>query len=556
MTPATRRTLIRHAVALDLVVIATGIAYLAPSSPVAIFGAYLGAVAISAWLAQEESGLLATAYSVAALAICFGNTVDATLLTAFAAVGATGSAFVRAARRVPPRLALPPAPPEFEARAPATAPSLPFTLGLPFLVLVVYTDISNTIMLRYPVPSLLQPIIAMLAIVVWKHRASFRPGTIVMQAVPLLLASYAYVLFSTTIWATDQQLADKRVGEAIKAVMICILAGSLAASWHALRTAMTALVGAAAVFSAISVVQVLTGRMTDFLGGMVDLQTGNIYGEVDLPRASGPPVDDPNFYARILLVAIPLAVALGLAQRRTRNRLAYFAAAAMATAGTLVTYSRGAMLAMAGMAVLMLFAAKVRIKTVALGAAGFAIVLLFLPAELIEQRLGTLKTLLPGAESTAPVDGSVELRKLFVRSGIEMFAEHPLFGVGAGQFTRHYYEYANIVGSALYDYSDAGSSGDPHSLATQIASESGLFGLATFGATLLAAFVVLWRSRNMLLARGEAEHAILAMGLGIAICGYLAASLVLHETHLRYPGLYLGFIAGIARLTRERTVEA
>ena len=87
----------------------------------------------------------------------------------------------------------------------------------------------------------------------------------------------------------------------------------------------------------------------------------------------------------------------------------------------------------------------------------------------------------------------------------------------------------------------------------EIAAESGLVGLIAFGSILVAAFTAIWRARQGLLARGDAAHAAIATGLAIALAGYLGASLFLHETHLRYVGLYLGLIVGVTRLTREAT---
>jgi hypothetical protein len=56
------------------------------------------------------------------------------------------------------------------------------------------------------------------------------------------------------------------------------------------------------------------------------------------------------------------------------------------------------------------------------------------------------------------------------------------------------------------------------------------------------------RARRVLLARGETGRAAIASGIGIALCGYLIASVVLHESHVRYYGLYLGLAAGVSRL--------
>jgi O-antigen ligase len=268
-----------------------------------------------------------------------------------------------------------------------------------------------------------------------------------------------------------------------------------------------------------------------------------------LPRASGPPVADPNFYARILLVAIPLAVALAVAERRPRWRVAYTLAALTVTAGTLVTYSRGAMLTIAGIAVMLLFAWRLRPRYAAFATIAFALLLTVLPSD-IPKRLLTLEDLFAG-KAALELDSSVEERKLLVRAGLAMFADHPVGGVGPANFETHFRRYGDRAGSAAYDFHEPGMPKFPHGLWLEIAAESGLLGLIAFGSVLVAAFAVLWGTRHKLLARGDAPHAAIATGLAIALAGYLGASLFLHETHLRYIGLFLGLIVGVTRLTRE-----
>ncbi|MDP9192680.1 MAG: O-antigen ligase family protein [Acidobacteriota bacterium] len=530
-------------------ILASGLAYLFPASPLIILGAFLAGVLAITWIGGDEIGLASTAYSLIVIGVFFHAVVDATSLTLFAAIAAVACIFARVTRRT--GNAADPSPILGPGVGTAVA-ALPFALGLPLLVVVIYTDLSNAVMTHYAMPSLLQPLIALLAFAVWWYRDRFRPSEAALHPVVILLGIYCVVLLAGTIWAVELELADARLGESVKALLICILAGSLAASWSALRRGIAALVIAATCFSVLSVIQVLTGKLTNVLGGLIHLQSGNIYSDVSLPRASGPPVADPNFYARILLVGVPLAIAFAIAERRPRWCIAYILAACAVTAGTLLTYSRGAMLTVAGMAILLLFAWPLRPRYAAFAAITAALLLAVLPSD-ITRRVFTLQTLLPGQEEALELDSSVEERKLLVRAGMGMFADHPIGGVGPANFEAHFNQYADRAGSAAYDYHPPGTRKFPHGLWVEIASESGLLGLTAFGSILIAAFVALWRARRELLARNDAPHAALATGLAIALAGYLGASLFLHETHLRYIGLYLGLTVAVTRLTREAT---
>ena len=64
---------------------------------------------------------------------------------------------------------------------------------------------------------------------------------------------------------------------------------------------------------------------------------------------------------------------------------------------------------------------------------------------------------------------------------------------------------------------------------------------------------------SRLLAMGLAPAAagsVLAMCVGVAIVSYLAASVFLHETHLRYPALYIGFAMALAQMAQREPLEA
>jgi O-antigen ligase len=159
---------------------------------------------------------------------------------------------------------------------------------------------------------------------------------------------------------------------------------------------------------------------------------------------------------------------------------------------------------------------------------------------------------MPDYETTAnDYDSSVEKRKVLVASGLAMFDAHPFLGVGAGHYGRYYTKFANQVGSTWIDYHPPGSTEYPHGLYFELASETGLLGLSTFAATIVAALLSLRRSRAEAIARGNPEVAMMALMLLAAIGGYLVASVFLHETHLRYLALYFGFAIALSRLVRR-----
>jgi putative inorganic carbon (hco3(-)) transporter len=419
-------------------------------------------------------------------------------------------------------------------------------VAFPFLLVVLFSHLSNTLIRNFGVPSLLQAVIAGVALLVWMRRHLLRPDKAALHPVALLLTAYAAVVFTSSIWATETISADARLAEVLKSVIICILVASAASAFRMMRAAASTIALTAAALGAISLLQVTTGWLDPALGGLLDLETGTIYGDHAAPRAAGPPVSDPNFYARILLIALPLSAAMALNARRIAWRLLHGAAGAVIAGAVLATYSRGAMLALAVITALFLLSLRISIARASALLAATLVLVVLLPDD-VRKRFLTVESIVADATGSER-DSSVEKRKLLLRSGLEMFRDRPVRGVGAGGFGLHYPAYANRVGSQFTDYHDPGSTEFPHTLYLEVASETGLLGLITFCGALAAASVSLWRSRRRLLDQGRYEEAVIATAVGVALAGYLVTSLFLHETHLRYVGLQFGLTIAIHRI--------
>ncbi|MDQ6799439.1 MAG: O-antigen ligase family protein [Acidobacteriota bacterium] len=417
------------------------------------------------------------------------------------------------------------------------------SLALSILVIVVYANASDLAIRDFSLPSILQPLIALLALVVWAYRVTLRPSQVFLQPLTLLLALYCFVLFASSLWASDVGLTDLRLAEALKSFAIYLLIGSLAFTWIGLRRAFAALSMTAALLGFLTIVQTVTGTRNEF-GGLAQLKIGNVYGDVDMARASGP-VDDPNFYAQLLLIVLPLAVFLATTERHRFRKIVYAAAALLIAAGTVLTYSRGGIVALGLMLVLFTIAIRMRpaflLAAVAIAIAALAV----MPAGVVRRTL-SVREVLSSNTAGGPEDASIEERKLFLGAAWQMFNDHPILGVGAGNFATYFNRYALIVGSPAVQYHDRGDPAFPHMLYLQIAAETGVVGLLCFLAAVSAAFLSLRRSHEML-----AERVGITTALAIALAGYLITALFLHGAYQRNFWILLGFVAAIARLPRR-----
>jgi len=123
-----------------------------------------------------------------------------------------------------------------------------------------------------------------------------------------------------------------------------------------------------------------------------------------------------------------------------------------------------------------------------------------------------------------------------------MFADHPVVGVGPGDYPKLYRDYTRRIGS------DPRYQREPHSLPLQIAAEQGLAGIAG------------WIGAGLLLIRLAVSRRIwrepVGLTLLVAIGTYLLGSLFLHGSQLRVLYLMAGTLIALAWATDRASPRA
>jgi O-antigen ligase len=422
--------------------------------------------------------------------------------------------------------------------------------ALVVLAAFVYLNLSQVLVREHGLPSMLQLLVVPVALAALRGEGAGRARRLPYLALTLLLALYVLAVLASTLVAQDSGLADGRLGETVKAFVIFGLTAVLAATPRRLLQGAWTIVVAGGLLGALGVVQVLTGNFQRQFWGFARVKDAHIWGDVFEPRITGP-LGDPNFFAQILIVLVPVGLVLAAESGSVRARGLAFAATGLILAGAVLTYSRGGALALGCVLLLVLISRRVRPRQIALGILALVLLPLLAPRQ-FAQRLETVREILPGGEETLDPDSSFQERKLYVLTAWRMFLDHPVLGVGAGNYSTHYDRYADEVGFASRDYEQPGDVHYPHNLYLEIAAETGLVGLAAFAAAVAAAFVSLRRARAARLARGDVLSADLAQAFEIAIAGYLISSLFLHGHFQRYLWLLFGFAAALRLMEEEK----
>jgi O-antigen ligase len=426
-------------------------------------------------------------------------------------------------------------------------------LGLCLLVAFVYLNLSQVLVRSHELPSLLQLLALPMLAGAWRATSGEDRGRALRHPVTVVLALYLAVVLASTTWARDTALADARVTELAKAFAVFALTAILVVSLRAARAAVWTLVGAGALLSVLAVIQAARGG-TAQLGGLARIKQAHIYGDVFEPRIAGP-LGDPNFFAQILVMAVPLALFTAWDARDRWSRTAAYGAAGLLIAATVVTYSRGGALALGCVLVLALLARREHFRQAAAGLLAVALLWTVLPRD-FTRRLGTIEQVLGGADVLRP-DSSFQKRRLLTRAAWLMFADHPLVGVGAANYTTRFDEVVERVGFFARDYEEPGDAHYPHNLYLEMAAETGLAGLVCFAGALVASFAALRRAQRALRETGDRRAAGLAVAFQVALAGYLVSSLFLHGHFPRYLWMLLGFAVGLdvvaSRLAARRT---
>jgi putative inorganic carbon (HCO3(-)) transporter len=423
-------------------------------------------------------------------------------------------------------------------------------LALVVLIVVAYLNLSDILIRWHGAPSVLQALTVPLLLAAWlvQRRRGF--GGPLPGALTLCLAAYAVIVWLSLAWARDTALGEQRGLAITKAFVIYALVLLLTGSRKELRQGAWTLLVAAALVGGLGVFQALAGTYDQTFAGLARVEYAHIYGRVFEPRIAGP-VGDPNFFAQMLIPAVPIGLLLGQSAASVRERAAAFGSVGVVTAAVVMTYSRGGALALGVVLALWLLGQGVSARRLAVGAGAIALLILLLPSD-FARRLTTFRQFLPGGGDVLRLDSSFEQRRVLVTTAWHMFLDHPLTGVGAGNYAVHYRPYTEETGSVVLEYEEFDRPHFPHNLYLEIAAETGLLGLIAFAAVLATCFVYLRRARVAFGGAGDWSSASLATGVQLALIGYLVSSLFLHGDFPRSLWLLFGFCAALCRLAPTR----
>ena len=243
---------------------------------------------------------------------------------------------------------------------------------------------------------------------------------------------------------------------------------------------------------------------------------------------------NPNDAAYSLVILIPLAYALGTLSG-WGGRLVVGLAVLTYAAAIYTTFSRGGLLGF--FAVLLVIGLRVRSHVMRLAAVGL-MVLGVVAVSYYWKRSASFESL--GEDTT------VNQRLITVKAGLEMFADHPLLGVGAG---------CSVVGFTTYAPGGALTHKAlmVHNTFVQALSETGLLGsvpyFLLFGSAFLGAHRLARRRSGV-----DPDLSVLAAGIQASIVGLTVCSLGGGYVLSWFPYILFGLVSAARRIASSSDV--
>ncbi len=405
--------------------------------------------------------------------------------------------------------------------------------GMLALVLIIYTHLSHVANVYHGVPGIINivTVALILGIILRYLFADDWPSG--WGNLALLIVLYGLIGISSFLYAADIEKVNATLWAYAKGSIIAIIIVIILKNTQQLRALFWIILFAGIFLGTLSCFQYITNTFDNNYWGFCSVKLGDIVGKSKGYRLGGP-LGSPGFFAQILLVIIPLSLNRLLNERHILLRLLAVYAFLVTMLSILLTYSRGSFIGLMAMwTIFFILYPSHRKKSLTCFLLLLLVVTFLSPTDLTRQK--SLQNLLPGVGQGISSDSSFTGRTSEMLVALHLFADHPIRGVGIGNYSVHYKKYANQI---FLDFRQ--ESRKAHSRYLEIMAETGLLGITAFGIMIWLMFRNLMRAQKKANIHGLEDLAGMITPFGIAMVGYLTVYLFLHGDFQRYFWLLIG----------------
>jgi O-antigen ligase len=357
------------------------------------------------------------------------------------------------------------------------------------------------------------------------QRLRGQQAPLVKDKITWVLVAYLLMVVSGLWYAVDTNGVYQRLTELSRPLLIYLILVNVLSEPRMLRRGIWLTLIIASVIGALAIYHEVTKTYGDRFGGLAGTTLAYIDAGVQRPRASGS-TEGPNRFGLQMAVLVPFGLWAATQSTTWRGRIAGILVTIACLGGLLLSFSRGAYLAVLAALVLFLIYCRLNVRywlVILLLAGCFGAVA---PSE-VTNRFLTLDELWKDDGQGIYAEGSFLNRTVYFRMGTLMFLDNPVLGVGAHNFRTHYPDYTRSEGSPVKN-----EERDPHNMYIEVASEHGVIGIIIVGALLMMTWQRLFTAQRLFNQVGDRQMAGLAVALQLSLVSHMVTGLF---THLNMP---------------------
>ena len=295
------------------------------------------------------------------------------------------------------------------------------------------------------------------------------------------------------------------------------------------RAALAAIVMVTVALASLTVLQYVLGLQSDDFHGWAQGELEQIVGESQKHRPSGP-IGDPNYYGMYLIPGVLLCLHHAVSSHAIVSRLFFVLCSAIVVFAIALTASRGASVALVIGGAAWLAAERNAWKTITVVGIA-AVIVLVANAEYLQRLLVPLelivRTVFNGRSLGVAIDeSSIFGRVSQLQASLILFLEHPITGVGFGQFESFFQ-----AQTAQHNLLMRGQDRSAHNFLLEIAAEQGAMGLLGFFIFLVMLSKSLADASRKLTNLGMESDARLVRTFGYVVFSIMLCLMTLHDSH-------------------------
>ena len=413
------------------------------------------------------------------------------------------------------------------------------SLGANILLIAVFSNVSRSLT-DNGLPGVIKPLVAVVfvAILVRNYYVGqiplHRPKT---MRVEIFLIAYLFAVVASILVASERDLAIERIIDLAKDIVIiyCILfCLRRPQDW---KNAALIVVIVVTALSLLGLFQVASGNYS---------QTFMDFARVDTDNRLAGPINEPNMWGQVLIAVIPFVI-FGILRESSKMKLFYIGSLVILLVELLNTYSRGGYLAfLVVLFLIIFFFTRFNFLVVFSAVAVGVLALPLLPPQYVE-RFQTITALSSENQSAVYEEASFRGRTSEILTGLTMFADHPLLGVGAANYPVNYQKYAQIIGLEVRT-----EQREAHSLYVEILAETGIIGFLAFMGIVSFLFLALARMKTELSkTKYFDEWSSHISAMQVSLIGYLFAAIFLHGAYIRFLWMLTALALALVQILYE-----